>query len=44
MQLFDRYLTAVKFWLPKRQRDDITAELPANLQAEIEDRSSSIAH
>ena len=32
MQLLDRYLTAVKFWLPKKQRDDIAAELGANLK------------
>ncbi len=42
MQLLDRYLTAVKFWLPKKQRDDIAAELAANLQAEIDDRTAEI--
>ncbi|MEO6873065.1 MAG: hypothetical protein ABI233_12725 [Chthoniobacterales bacterium] len=40
MQLLDRYLTAIKFWLPKKQRDDIAAELAANLQSEIEDRAA----
>ena len=40
MQLLDRYLTAIKFWLPKAQRDDIAAELGANLQAEIDDRAA----
>ena len=35
--LLDRYLTAIKFWLPKKQREDIAAELAANLQSEIED-------
>jgi hypothetical protein len=43
MQLLARYLTAVKFWLPKRQRDDIAAELAANLQAEIDDRAEEVA-
>jgi len=42
MQLLDRYLTAVKFWLPKKQRDDIAAELAANLQSEIDDRSAAL--
>ena len=42
MQLLDRYLTAVKFWLPKTQRDDIAAELAANLQAEIDDRAAEL--
>jgi hypothetical protein len=37
--ILDRYLTAVKFWLPKSQRDDIAAELAANLQSEIDDRA-----
>ena len=26
MELLDRYLQAVKFWLPKSQREDIIAE------------------
>lgn len=42
MQLLDRYLTAVKFWLPKKQRDDIAAELAANLQSEIDDRAAGL--
>jgi hypothetical protein len=42
MQLLDRYLTAVKFWLPKKQRDDIAAELAANLQSEIDDRAAEL--
>ena len=42
MELLARYLTAVKFWLPKKQRDDIAAELGANLQAEIDDRASAL--
>ncbi|MGI8437910.1 MAG: hypothetical protein ACR2NX_13580, partial [Chthoniobacterales bacterium] len=40
MQLLDRYLTAIKFWLPKTHRDDIAAELAANLQSEIDDRAA----
>jgi hypothetical protein len=44
MELLDRYLTAVKFWLPKTHRDDIAAELAANLQAEIDDRAAELGH
>lgn len=42
MQLLDRYLTAIKFWLPNKQRDDIVAELAANLQSEIDDRGAEL--
>jgi hypothetical protein len=28
MQLLERYLRGVKFWLPKDQKEDIIAELP----------------
>lgn len=44
MSLLDRYLTAVKFWLPKSQRDDIAAELAANIQSEIDDRAAAQGH
>ena len=40
MELVDRYLQAVKFWLPKQQKDDILAELSADIRAQIEDRDS----
>jgi hypothetical protein len=40
--ILDRYLTAVKFWLPKSQRDDIAAELAANLQSEIDDQAEAL--
>lgn len=42
MSLLNRYLAAVKFWLPKSQRDDIAAELAANLQSEIDDRAAGL--
>jgi len=42
MQLVERYLQAVKFWLPKQQKDDILAELSADIQSQIEDRESSL--
>ena len=40
--ILDRYITAVKFWLPQSQRDDIAAELAANLQSEIDDRAEAL--
>ncbi|MGI8891159.1 MAG: hypothetical protein ACR2G0_10315 [Chthoniobacterales bacterium] len=42
MELLARYLTAVKFWLPKKQREDIAAELAVNLQAEIDDHAAEL--
>ncbi len=39
--LLERYLTAIKFWLPKAQRDDIAAELGANLHEELDDRAAA---
>ena len=40
MQLVDRYLQAVKRYLPADQRDDILRELSANILAEMEDREA----
>jgi len=42
MDLIPRYLHAVRFWLPKRQQDDIIAELSQDLAAQIEDRESAL--
>jgi hypothetical protein len=42
MDLIARYLQAVKFWLPKKQQDDIIAELSEDLSAQIEDRESTL--
>jgi hypothetical protein len=38
MELLDRYLHAVKFWLPRQQQDDIIAEISEDLRSQIEDR------
>ena len=40
MELIDRYLQAVKFWLPKQQKDDIIAELSADIYSQIEERET----
>jgi hypothetical protein len=42
MELIERYLEAVKFWLPRRQKDDIIAELSGDIYAQIEDREASL--
>ena len=40
--LIARYLSAVGFWLPRAQRQDILAELSADIQSQIEDREASL--
>lgn len=42
--LLDRYLQAVKFWLPKKQQQDILAELAEDLHSQIEEREAAFAH
>jgi hypothetical protein len=38
MELLDRYLQAVKFWLPKAQKQDIIAELSEDIRSQIEEK------
>src|ERR1700761_8375008 len=40
--LLNRYLQAVGFWLPRRQKDAILAELSEDLRSQIEDREESL--
>jgi hypothetical protein len=42
MELLERYLQAVKFWLPKEQKQDILAELSEDLRSQIEDRETEL--
>jgi hypothetical protein len=42
MELLDRYLQAVRFWLPRAQQDDIVAELGDDLRSQIEERESAL--
>lgn len=42
MTLVDRYLNAVRFFLPRRQQDDIVRELQENLASQIEDRTQAL--
>ena len=41
MNLVDRYLRAVKEHLPRKQQDDVIAELAANLRAQMEDEEEA---
>jgi hypothetical protein len=43
--LIDRYLQAVRFWLPKTHRqDDLIAELGEDLCSQIEDKAAELGH
>jgi hypothetical protein len=42
MELLDRYLQAVRFWLPKAQQQDIIAELSSDLHSQIDDREMEL--
>ncbi len=42
MELLDRYLHAVKFWLPRQQQDDIIAELSEDLRSQSEEREAQL--
>src|ERR1700690_2186329 len=44
MELLNRYLHAVRFWLPKSQQDDIIAELGEDLRSQIEDQEAALGH
>jgi hypothetical protein len=41
MDLVDRYLHAVRLWLPSGVKDDIVAELSEDIHSEIEERSAA---
>ena len=42
MDLLDRYLQAVRFFLPRGQQDDIIRELQENLVSQMEDREEEL--
>jgi hypothetical protein len=44
MDLLDRYLQAVKFFLPREQQDDIIRELSENLISRMDDREEELGH
>lgn len=42
MEFLDRYIQAVRSYLPKRQQDDIARELRENILAKMEDKASEL--
>ena len=44
MELLDRYLQAVSFWLPRNKKYDIIAELSEDLLSQIEDKEAALGH
>lgn len=42
MELVERYLQAVRFLLPKRQRDDVDRELSEDLRSQVEEREAEL--
>jgi hypothetical protein len=42
VELIDRYVQAVKFWLPRKQQDDITAELMEDIRSQIEEKECTL--
>jgi hypothetical protein len=45
IDLIDRYLQAVRFWLPKTSRqEDLLAELGEDLRSQIEDKEMELGH
>src|SRR5947209_17867387 len=42
MELLDKYLQAVKFWLPGSQQADIVAELREDIRSEAEEREAAL--
>ncbi len=42
MELIERYLQAVEFWLPKQQKRDIIAELSEDIHAQVEERETEL--
>ena len=42
MDLLDRYLHAVRFWLPEAQQKDIIEELGDDIRSQIEDKESAL--
>ncbi|MGA7524501.1 MAG: hypothetical protein WBW84_18765 [Acidobacteriaceae bacterium] len=42
MDLINRYLQAVRFWLPRKQQNDMIAELSEDIRSELEERSRAL--
>lgn len=42
MELIDRYVQAVGFWLPRRQKQDIMNELREDIRSQVEEREAGL--
>ena len=43
-ELIDRYLQAVRFWLPKsRNQDELIAELGEDLRSQVEEKEAEVS-
>ena len=42
MELLERYLQAVKFWLPRKSKEDIIAELSEDIRSQIEEQETAL--
>ncbi len=42
MELIDRYVNAVRFWLPSDSQDDIAAELDEDLRSQVAGREGEV--
>jgi hypothetical protein len=42
MELVDRYLHAIEFWLPNQQKHDISAELSEEIHAQVEEQAAAL--
>lgn len=42
MDLVERYLQSVRFWLPRKQQDDVAAELGDDIRSQIEEQEAKL--
>lgn len=42
MDLIERYVHAVRFWLPRAQQDDVSAELAEDIRSQIEEQEAAL--
>jgi D-alanyl-D-alanine-carboxypeptidase/D-alanyl-D-alanine-endopeptidase len=42
MDFLERYLQAVKFWLPRKQQDDIAAELSEDIRSQVDEQAATL--
>jgi hypothetical protein len=44
MELIERYLKAIEFWLPNGEKQDILAEISEDIHSQIEEREATLGH